>query len=56
MRLQCASRLPASGIHRTADLVTQVADRGYVLEVGKVVLEGTMKEIINNEIVQRAFL
>jgi branched-chain amino acid transport system ATP-binding protein len=43
-------------VEQNAGLVTQVADRGYVLEVGKVVLEGSMKEIMNNEIVQRAFL
>jgi branched-chain amino acid transport system ATP-binding protein len=43
-------------VEQNAGLVTQVADRGYVLEVGKVVLEGSMKEIVNNEIVQGAFL
>jgi branched-chain amino acid transport system ATP-binding protein len=43
-------------VEQNAGLVTQVANRGYVLEVGKVVLEGNMKEIINNEIVKRAFL
>ena len=43
-------------VEQNAGLVTQVADRGYVLEVGKVVLEGSMKEIVNNEIVQKAFL
>ena len=43
-------------VEQNAGLVTQVADRGYVLEVGKVVLEGSMKEIVNNEIVRRAFL
>jgi branched-chain amino acid transport system ATP-binding protein len=43
-------------VEQNAGLVTQVADRGYVLEVGKVVLEGNMNEIINSEIVQRAFL
>lgn len=43
-------------VEQNAGLVAQVADRGYVLEVGKVVLEGNMREIINNEIVQSAFL
>jgi len=43
-------------VEQNAGLVTQVAERGYVLEVGKIVLEGSMKEIVNNEIVQRAFL
>jgi len=43
-------------VEQNAGLVTEVADRGYVLEVGKIVLEGNMKEIINDEIVQKAFL
>jgi branched-chain amino acid transport system ATP-binding protein len=43
-------------VEQNAGLVTEVADRGYVLEVGKVVLEGNMKQIVHSEIVQRAFL
>jgi len=43
-------------VEQNAGLVAQVADRSYVLEVGKIVLEGNMREIINNEIVQSAFL
>jgi branched-chain amino acid transport system ATP-binding protein len=43
-------------VEQNAGLVTQVADRGYVLEVGKLVLEGDMKEIMTNAIVQKAFL
>jgi branched-chain amino acid transport system ATP-binding protein len=43
-------------VEQNAGLVTQVTERGYVLEVGKVVLEGNLKEIINNEIVRSAFL
>jgi branched-chain amino acid transport system ATP-binding protein len=43
-------------VEQNAGLVTQVADRGYVLEVGKVVLEGNLKEIMTNEIVRSAFL
>ena len=43
-------------VEQNAGLVTQVADTGYVLEVGNVVLEGNMKEIMTNEIVRSAFL
>jgi branched-chain amino acid transport system ATP-binding protein len=43
-------------VEQNAGLVTQVADRGYVLEVGKVVLEGNIKELMSNQLVQRAFL
>lgn len=43
-------------VEQNAGLVTQVADTGYVLEVGRVVLEGKLKEIMTNEIVRSAFL
>jgi branched-chain amino acid transport system ATP-binding protein len=43
-------------VEQNAGLVTQVADRGYVLEVGKVVLEGNIRELMSNQLVQRAFL
>ena len=33
-----------------------VADRGYVLEVGKVVLSGTGRDLAANPRVQRAYL
>ena len=43
-------------VEQNAGLVTKVTERGYVLEVGKVVLEGNLKEIMTNEIVRSAFL
>jgi branched-chain amino acid transport system ATP-binding protein len=43
-------------VEQNASLVMKVADRGYVLEVGKIVLEGNLKELMNNKLVQRAFL
>jgi branched-chain amino acid transport system ATP-binding protein len=43
-------------VEQNAGLVTQVAERGYVLEVGKVVLEGNIRELMSNQLVQRAFL
>jgi len=33
-----------------------VADRGYVMETGTIVLEGTTRELLNNNDVQRAYL
>jgi branched-chain amino acid transport system ATP-binding protein len=33
-----------------------VADRGYVMETGAIVLEGTARELLNNNDVQRAYL
>lgn len=43
-------------VEQNAALVTQVSETGYVLEVGKVVLEGNIRELMANELVQRAFL
>ena len=43
-------------VEQNAGLVTSVSDRTYVLEVGKVVLEGNIKELIASEHVHRAFL
>ena len=34
----------------------KVADRGYVLETGKVILEGSSEELLGNREVQRAYL
>ncbi|MFQ5857399.1 MAG: ABC transporter ATP-binding protein [Anaerolineae bacterium] len=41
---------------QNARAALQVADRGYVLEVGHVVLHGTARELIDTELVQRAYL
>lgn len=33
-----------------------IADRGYVLETGKIILSGTGEELLNNENVKKAYL
>lgn len=43
-------------VEQNASLVTEVTDKGYVLEVGKVVLEGNIQELMANKLVQRAFV
>jgi branched-chain amino acid transport system ATP-binding protein len=43
-------------VEQNAHLVTAVAQRGYVLQVGKVVLEGNLAELMGEDLVQRAFL
>lgn len=43
-------------IEQNAKAALQVADRGYVLETGRVVLEGTAKELMADEGVQKAYL
>jgi branched-chain amino acid transport system ATP-binding protein len=43
-------------VEQNAGLVTTVSDRGYVLELGSVVLSGDMKDLTDNELVRKAFL
>jgi len=43
-------------VEQNAGLVTQVSDETYVIEVGKVVLKGDLKELVANDFVRRAFL
>lgn len=43
-------------VEQNAGLVIKVADKGYVLEVGKVVLEGNIRELMANDLVRKAFL
>jgi branched-chain amino acid transport system ATP-binding protein len=43
-------------VEQNAGLVTKVSQKGYVLEVGKVVLEGDIKELMTSDLVRRAFL
>ena len=43
-------------VEQNAGLVSSVAQRCYVLEVGKMVLEGDIKEMMSNDSVRRAFL
>jgi branched-chain amino acid transport system ATP-binding protein len=43
-------------VEQNAGLVTQVTERCYVMEVGQVVLEGNIKELMSNKLVQQAFL
>jgi len=33
-----------------------ISDRGYVIQTGKVVLEGTGKELLSSELIQKSFL
>jgi branched-chain amino acid transport system ATP-binding protein len=43
-------------VEQNAGLTSEITDSVYVLEVGKVVLEGNIRELMTNEIVRRAFL
>lgn len=43
-------------VEQNARAALGIADRGYVLETGQVVLEGSADELLNNNDVQRAYL
>ena len=43
-------------VEQKAQMALSVADRGYVLETGKIVATGTGKELLNNEAVKQAYL
>ena len=43
-------------VEQNAQMALSVADRGYVLETGKVVATGTGTELLNNEAVKKAYL
>lgn len=43
-------------VEQNAGLVTRVSHSGYILEVGKVVLQGNISELMSNKLVQKAFL
>ena len=43
-------------VEQNARAALKVADRGYVLETGRVILEGVAAELLENKDVQRAYL
>jgi branched-chain amino acid transport system ATP-binding protein len=43
-------------VEQNARAALAVADRGYVLETGQIVLEGSSSDLLNNRDVQRAYL
>jgi branched-chain amino acid transport system ATP-binding protein len=43
-------------VEQNARAALRIADRGYVIETGQIVLEGTSEELLNNNDVQRAYL
>ena len=43
-------------VEQNAKAALKLADRGYVMETGKVILEGMALELLENKEVQRAYL
>ena len=48
--------VPVLLVEQNAFVSLQIADRGYVMETGRIVLEGTGKELLANEQVREAYL
>ena len=43
-------------VEQNAKKALSIADRGYVLETGKIVLEGKASELLNDDTIKRAYL
>jgi branched-chain amino acid transport system ATP-binding protein len=43
-------------VEQNAKAALRIADRGYVMETGRIVLEGTAQELMSNGLVRRAYL
>jgi branched-chain amino acid transport system ATP-binding protein len=43
-------------VEQNAKAALQLADRGYVIETGKIIMEENSKDLLNNKEVQRAYL
>jgi len=43
-------------VEQNANIALSIADRGYVLQTGEVVLQGPARELLNNEAMRRAYL
>jgi len=43
-------------VEQNAAMALEIADKGYVLETGRCILEGSAKELSNNDSVKRAYL
>lgn len=43
-------------VEQNAKMALSIADRAYVLEIGKIVVEGDAKELLNNDIIRASYL
>ena len=43
-------------VEQNANMALSVADRGYVLEIGELIVEGSPSELLGNERVRAAYL
>ena len=43
-------------VEQNANMALQVADRAYVLETGKIIMDGKASDLMNDERVRKAYL
>ncbi|NTV90174.1 MAG: ABC transporter ATP-binding protein [Clostridiales bacterium] len=43
-------------VEQNAKAILKIADRGYVIETGSLIMEGTGRDLLNNKDVQRAYI
>ena len=43
-------------VEQNANMALQVADRAYVLETGKIIMDGNASDLMNDERVRKAYL
>jgi branched-chain amino acid transport system ATP-binding protein len=54
--LNAEEKLSVLVVEQNAEIALQVADRAYVLEVGRVAVEGTSDELRRHEGVRKSYL
>ena len=48
--------VPVLLVEQNAFMALQIADRGYVIETGEIVLQGSGEDLLENDDVRRAYL
>jgi branched-chain amino acid transport system ATP-binding protein len=43
-------------VEQNANMALAIADRGYVLQTGRIVLDGTAQDLIDNPMMRKAYL
>jgi len=55
-KLRKESRISVLMVEQNARAALQIAERGYILETGRIIMEGLSTSLIRNPEVQKAFL
>ena len=50
------ANIPIILVEQNASMALRVAHRGYVMEVGKIIVDGSREDLLQNEIVKEAYL